>query len=352
MKPIAAQRMGPMAEDRVVQVVATTISGSIKDWQKVERIVPLFRSLGWENVTLQVVERHGEARERTASLVSGGCRRVISAGGSGTFNAVLEGCLDSGVPLGEVSLGFLRKGSADLIGKVLEMPDEIEEAVAVFAESLASGATLPCDVIRVESVDGGEGPRHLVGYGGAEIFGRIPHYTENRFIKYYKGVLGQLFGDLGPFFVGASLSALEKAVTLPFRRRRAWRIRVDGEEVVRGGFQALILVNGDLGPNLPFASGVPLGSGDFRLFGLRDLGMWRLPGQFRRAFDGSVIQDPERWGFAGWRVSEELELIPDTPGPFPVNRDGSTFLCRGGVRFRIVDQLRLMCRPPRESSAL
>ena len=66
-----------------------------------------------------------------AALAAEGVRHLVSAGGSGTFNAVLEGCCDSGVALGEIRLGFLRKGSADLIGKVLGMPDAIEAAVDV-----------------------------------------------------------------------------------------------------------------------------------------------------------------------------------------------------------------------------
>ena len=77
------------AECRGIHVIATTISGSIKDWGKLERIVPLFREMGRQDVTLVAVDSHQEARERTRDVVSGGCRQVISAGGSGTFNAVL-----------------------------------------------------------------------------------------------------------------------------------------------------------------------------------------------------------------------------------------------------------------------
>jgi diacylglycerol kinase family enzyme len=109
-----------------IDVIATTTSGSISDWAKVERIRPLFAEHGFDDVTLHVIDTHAEARAKTREVLADGRRLLISAGGSGTFNAVLEGCCDSGVPLGEIRLGFLRKGSADLIGKVLDMPDEIE----------------------------------------------------------------------------------------------------------------------------------------------------------------------------------------------------------------------------------
>ena len=333
-----------MADNAGLQVIATTISGSIKDWGKVERIVPLFGEHGRKDVTLQTVDSHREARERTCALVAGGCRQVISAGGSGTFNAVLEGCIDSGVELGEVSLGFLRKGSADLIGKALRMPDDIEGAIQVFVDSLDRGSTLPCDVIRAESTEGDARPRHFVGYGGAEIFGRVPHFTENRFMKYYKGILSQLFGDLGPFFVGASLASMERIFRQLSGRRRLWSIRVDGDELSKGWYQAMILVNGDLGKDLPFASGVPLGSGDFHFFGLKDIGVHKLPGQFKRAFDSSIQKNPERWGFEHHRVEGVLDISPSGKAPFPVNVDGSTMKCRGSASFRIVDQINLMAR--------
>ena len=148
-----------------IDVIATTISGSIQDWKKVERIVPLFREEGLEDVRLHVTASHAEARETARAVLEEGCRIPISAGGSGTFRSVLEGCIDSGLPLQEIRLGFLRKGSADLIGKTLGMPDEIEQAVAVFASAIRSGDTIDCDVLSAESVEVNCPPQHFVGYG-------------------------------------------------------------------------------------------------------------------------------------------------------------------------------------------
>jgi len=121
-----------------IDVIATTISGSISDWSKVERIGPLFAEHGFDDLHLHVVKSHAEARERACELVADDRRLLISAGGSGTFNAVLEGCCDAKVPLGDIRLGFLRKGSSDLLGKVLGMPDEIEAAVPAMSFSATS----------------------------------------------------------------------------------------------------------------------------------------------------------------------------------------------------------------------
>ncbi len=326
-----------------IDVIATTVSGSISDWSKVKRIEPLFAGHGFDDLTPHVAESHAEARARAGRILSDGRRLLISAGGSGTFNAVLEGCCDSGVPLAEIRLGFLRKGSADLLGKVLGMPDEIEPAIEVFAESIRAGHVMPCDVLAARDVSDDAAPaRHFVGYGGAEIFGRIPHFTENRFMKWYKGFLSQFFGDLGPFTTGMTLALLEKTLRGPFGKRD-WRILVDDREVATGRFQALIIVNGYLGPDMPYSDD-ELGSGRFHLFALRDLGLRRLLGQARRARDGSIMDDPERWGMEHIAIDGTLRLEPVGGGSFPLNVDGSTLACHEAALVRRTDSIRLIAR--------
>jgi len=123
-----------------VDVIATTISGSIKDWGKVKRIVPLFKERGMNDVALFALDSHREAREKTCELISSGSRHIISAGGSGTFNSVLEGCCDSGIALRELKLGFLRKGSADLIGKSLVLKPDDDDTFPVNID----GSTMNC----------------------------------------------------------------------------------------------------------------------------------------------------------------------------------------------------------------
>lgn len=331
-------------KNQKIDVIATTISGSISDWGKVKHIVPLFEKYGFDNVSLYAVDSHKEVREKTTECINSGSRIIISAGGSGTFNSALEGCCDSEVGLSELSLGFLRKGSADLIGKVLGMPDNIDEAIKVFADSIIANTRIKCDVIFAESEKGDSPPRHFVGYGGVEIFGEIPTYTENRFIKYYKGVLSQVFGDMGPFFVGACLASTSKTLGSITSGNRKWNIYQDDKLQAKNKYQALIIVNGDLGKNLPLAKDVPLGSGDFYLFGLRNLGLLKLPGQFKHAWKATIQENPEKWGFESYRISKSLKLEPTKRGKFNVNIDGSTMQCIDSVSFKITDQIKLISK--------
>lgn len=327
------------SRDARIEVIATAVSGSIADWGKVQRIEPLFREAGWTGVRLTALEGHREARARAAELVRDGARILISAGGSGTFNAVLAGILDAEPPLAEIRLGFLRKGSADLIGKVLGMPDAIEAAVRVFSEAIAADRWEPCDLLRVEAPGTGLPVKHCVGYGGAGLFGRIPYFTENRFMKWYKGVLSQLFGDLGPFTTGMSLAVAERVLKAPFARPRAWRLTVDGAEAASGRFQALILVNGYLGPQLAYSEDA-LGSGRFHCYALRDRGGVSLLRQAAAARSGAIRRDPARWGMEHYAATRTLEIACDQP--FPLNVDGSTLLCKDRVLIERVGAIPLL----------
>ena len=326
-----------------IDVIATTISGSISDWKKVERIIPLFAEHGFGDVRLHEVNSHSDARKAACDALKAGGKIPISAGGSGTFRAVLEGCIDSKVELSDIRLGFLRKGSADLIGKVLNMPDNIEDAIAAFAGSISSDTNLLADILKASSKAGGETPRHFIGYGGAELFGRIPYYTENRYTKFYKGILSQFMGDMGPFSTGMGLSLIEKIVKSPFRKTKHWQIIADGKLAAEGAYQALIIVNGYLGPDLAF-SDKPLGSGQFYLFGLQDRGIIKLFSQAKHARNGSIIKDPLRWGLESISVKRKLELVPDCDTPFPVNVDGSTFIAERSMLFERVAKIPLITK--------
>jgi diacylglycerol kinase family enzyme len=326
-----------------IDVIATTISGSITDWKKVERIVPLFAEHGYDDVRLHEADSHTTARAAACAALKEGGRIPISAGGSGTFRAVLEGCIDSGAELSGVRLGFLRKGSADLIGKVLNMPDEIVSAIRIFAESIAADRYLPADILRASSPAGSDVPRHFIGYGGAELFGRIPHYTENRCTKYYKGILSQFFGDLGPFMTGTALALVERLTKAPFCKKTHWQIMADDQRAADGVFQAIILVNGYLGPDLPY-SDQPLGSGEFYCFGLRNLGASKLLSQIKHARDGSIMDDPDRWGLVPIVAKESLELIPDHDKPFSVNVDGGTFMAKEAIFFERIGKIPLIVK--------
>ena len=72
---------------RRIDVIATTISGSVSDWGKIKHIVPLFAQHGEDNVALSTLDSHAAARRRTAELLQAG-NELLSLRGSGILGAV------------------------------------------------------------------------------------------------------------------------------------------------------------------------------------------------------------------------------------------------------------------------
>ena len=106
------------------------MSGSIEDQRKVGRIGSQFVTAGSLPVRVHLAATHSEAEAHAHRIVAGGGRILVSAGGAGTFNAVLamamkgdaERCLAAGCD------GYLAK------------PVDPDDVLQVIEEQLARGA--------------------------------------------------------------------------------------------------------------------------------------------------------------------------------------------------------------------
>jgi diacylglycerol kinase family enzyme len=335
---------GPNSRQRApIEVIATTMSGSIQDQRKVQHIGPAFTSRTSRPIRVHRADSHAQAREITQRLVAEGSRIIVSAGGAGTFNAVVEGCHLAGRVPSDLRLGFLRKGSADLIGKALGIPDQLEAAVEAILKALETGRCVPADILTVESTgaDGRVQRRKLVGFGGIGVFGEVPRFTESRFIKVYKGILGSLLGDLGPFFVGLGLAAGRWQLQRILGRVPEMSLTLGEETIAIATWATVLVVNGDLGADLPLGRGLSLGSGSFRVIAMRYLGLPQALRQILAARRGTILSEPERYGCI-IRTVDSLRVHPKDVRPYPVNVDGRTMVARGEVSISVSGKIWLL----------
>jgi len=345
-----APRVGD-PDDPPIEVVATTISGSLQDQRKIGRIVPQFSSRTRRPVRLHSVDSHAGAEAVAHEIVAEGGRVVVSAGGGGTFNAVLEGCHLGGHIPDDVRLAFLRKGSADLIGKVLRVPDALPEASAAIVDGIEQDRRLRADVIAVDTrgSDGETETRHMIGFGGLGIFGTVPRFTEARWIKYYKGIIGSVAGDYGPFYTGLTLATLWWYWQRLRGRIVPLVLELDGEATEPDRWTAIIVVGGDLGPDFPVGRGAPFSSGTLRVVGLRDRGLRAGLRQLRAARSGAIFGDPERYDCLIRDVRSlhvrSADLQSGVDRPFPVNVDGLARRSYGPVRFGVSGHVELIVGP-------
>ena len=343
---------GPVPAN-TIDIVATTMSGSFEDQRKVGDIEPTFCALTDRAIRVHLATSHTAAERSAREIVAGGGRTIVSAGGAGTFNAVLEGCHVAGSVPADLRLAFLRKGSADLIGKVLHVPDELSAAAAAIVGGIAAGRDVPADVLAVETREpaGTTQRRHMVGFGGLGVFGDIPRFTESRIIKLYKGLLGTLFGDLGPFYVGLVLAAVRWRIQRAFGHVGPSTLALDGETLPAERWAAIIVLNGDLGNDFPLGRGQPLASGTFRVVVLRYHGMRTMLRQIKGCRTAELLDHPDGYA-AVVRDVRTLVAEPAAPSrPVMVNVDGLRLMTRGSVRFSISGRVRLVEGAPAPADA-
>lgn len=325
-----------------INVIATTISGSIKDWEKLDHMEEEFNRYH-ENIKVHIVDSHLEAFERTKEIVNLGGRKLISAGGAGTFNSVLEGCCVQDVFPENLRLAFLRKGSADLIGKVLNIPDDLYPAVKIISESIKNDKTIDSDILEIKAkgVDGEFKKYHMIGFGGAGIFGDIPYFTESRFIKYYKGILGYLFGDRGPFMTGANLAILRYYLHKLRKKKMKLKIIADNIETSFENYSNILIMNGDLGKHFPVAKGLPLDSGDFQVILAKDRGIFMTYKQLIQSWKGNLSQQKDALDIKILRT-KSLRIIPEKEDPYCLNVDGQLRNVIGDVEYRLFGKVKLI----------
>jgi len=257
---------------------------------------------------------------------------------------VLEGCHGLEGLRDGIRLAFLRKGSADLIGKALRIPDELSPAVEVIVSGILEDRTVTADVVEVDgrSPEGTPWRRHLVAFGGVGIFGDIPRFTENRLVKYYKGFLGSLFGDRGPFVVGAALAVLKRGLDRPLGSVPRIRLRHDGRDVPPRRYMSVIVMNGDLGRDCPMAQGVPFGGGYLRVLAARDGGLLMSVRQIRSLWRGDIEERAEDLCTRIFDVERTLSMFPRSQRPYWVNVDGLLECACGETLWRVAGRVQLI----------
>lgn len=323
-----------------IEVIATTVSGSVQDWRKLAAIEPAFRQHTTRPVRLHQADSHAAAGAITRDLVRQGARYLISAGGAGTFNAVVAGAHIGGQVPPEVRLAFLRKGSADLLGKALGVPDDLPLAVESIVNALEQDRSLPVAVLcsECQQPDGSVAIRRMVGFGGVGVLGEVPRFTESRWKRHYKGVLGSLLGDLGPFYVGLILATVWWHVQLLRGHVPPLRLRLDGQEGPLQTWASVLLCNGDLGQDFPVGRGLELGDGHFRVLALPYRGVRQAWRQVSACRTGAILQQPQRYGAQVHDV-EELHIESAYPTSYPLNVDGLLAFVWQNVRIAVSGRL-------------
>jgi YegS/Rv2252/BmrU family lipid kinase len=261
---------------------------------------------GWtqrlSRYTLRFTEAAGQGRQVAADAVAQGARTVISLGGDGTHNEVLNGLLDSGAP--DLTLGVLHGGTGGDFRRSLTHQGAVE------------GLDAPASVIDVIQVQVGGEIRHALNLASVGVAAAIDQRVN---------ASSKRLGGTASFYV-ATLRALAS-----FQAPRL-QATLDGAPMGEHATSLLCAANAPYaGGGMMFAPKAKLNDGLLDAVWIKDAGVIRSALDLPKLYGGTHL-DLDR---CVWGQGQVLEVVAlgDTPGE--VEMDGEPW-GDAPVRFSVV----------------
>lgn len=271
-----------------------------REWPQFEKVL---LAAGYELDTAQT-ERPGHATELARKALEAGYKTVMSVGGDGTMNEVVNGFFREGRPLAEDArlVVFSRGTGCDFI-RTLGIKKGIEDLLAVLGRNEARKV----DVGRVVFVDasGEKITRYFMNVAdigiGAETANRV-----NKHSKWLKGFLSFMLGAVS---------------TIILYRNKVFEVAIDDETVLKERLNSVIVANGRyFGGGMKVAPEAIMDDGLYDIIVLGDLSKLELIRSFPLIYDGRHLSHPKVKQYRGKKVRVKsggkglIEVDGEIPG--------------------------------------
>ncbi len=254
------------------KVIVNPVAGAGRTAREWPQIMDLFKGSGLR-FEHDLTEAPGHAVELAKAAAENGYDLVVSVGGDGTINEVVNGLYESG-NIKDTRLGIISTGTGGDYVRTVGVPRRYEEACRCFIEP----KTLTVDLGIVEYANNGDTMKRLfVNFAGLGFDAEIVQRTTQQF-KALGGLLSYLTAALA---------------TLVFYRNRKITLVIDGEEVEKD-VCAVIMNNGRYGGGGMFtAPDADLADGLLDVLIIGDISkadlLWSLP----RIYKGTHLTHPK-----------------------------------------------------------
>ncbi len=311
-KPTATTQPAPAVEpsgwdpsSTVVVVNSAAAGGRVgREWREIA--LDLTRALG--DVHFVLSRAPGHCIELASEAVEQGARTILSLGGDGTHNEVVNGILRSQKKLGSIRMGVLPAGTGGDFRRLLEHNASVGEA----ARALPTAAEAPIDVglIRFVTDDGRPAERYFVNIASLGVSGLIDRAV-NRSSKRLGGKLTFLLATLQ---------------TLPSFKPPKVRLSIDDELVGDFRISTIAVCNGRFaGGSMNFAPTARLGDGLFDVTVLSHAPLLRSIPETPKLYDGSIVDSVLSDCYQGRTVKVEplderksyVDIDGEAPGVAP-----------------------------------
>ena len=194
------------------QLIVNPVAGAGRTAQKWPHIMSLLRSTGF-HFEHDFTEAPGHARELARLAAKKGCELVVTVGGDGTINEVVNGLYDAG-SIADVMLGIISTGTGRDYIRTIGIPWTYQEA----CQCLINPRKLTVDIGVIEYMSGGQMVKRLfVNFAGLGFDAEIVRTTTQKF---------KALGNTASYLTGL-LS------TLLFYRNKNISLTIDGSTTER-----------------------------------------------------------------------------------------------------------------------
>ncbi len=280
---------------RYARLIVNPVAGAGKTLKKWPQIRELLRGIGLRfEHDFTEAPRHAIELARTA--VKKGCDLIVSVGGDGTINEIVNGLHDAG-GAGDISLGIISTGTGSDFIRSIGLSPRYTDA----CRRLLDPRRLLIDLGSVEySVDGRREKRLFVNFAGLGFDAEVVRATTQRF-KALGGFPSYLLGLLTTF--------------LSYRNREI-SLTVDGLTETRKLCTAVIGNGRYGGGSMLLAPNADLTDGLFDVVTIGDISkpdlLWSLP----RLYKGTHLSHPKV------NVIRASEVIVNSPTAATIQADG------------------------------
>ena len=214
------------------KVIVNPIAGAGKTAKKWPQIMALLKSIGLR-FEHDLTEAPGHAIELARSAAKEGCELVVSVGGDGTINEIVNGLYDAG-SIGDVMLGIISTGAGNDYIRTIGVPRHHQEACQCFTNP----RKLTVDLGVVEYVNSGQMVKRLfVNFAGLGFDAEVVKATTQRF---------KALGSLPSYLMGL-------LTTLLFYENKQVSLKLDGQTEERK-VCTILMSNGKYGGGGMFAA--------------------------------------------------------------------------------------------------
>lgn len=244
-----------------------------KLWSELEQIIR--EEFGDFETSFTTASHH--ATELTREALREGFEMVVTVGGDGTLNEVVNGFFDSGSPINpDAVLGVICRGTGSDFIKTLGIPKDIEAA----ARLLRGQSVRICDVGRFTSRDknGRETERYFINIAdfgiGGETVARVNNTT-----KAFGGFVSFLYGALKTIFL---------------YKGKMVKVKIDDSYEFEKKINNVVVANGQyFGGGMRIAPEAEVDDGVFDIVIVDDLNILESLMNIARLYKGTHINHPK-----------------------------------------------------------